>query len=104
MLGVEIHFAESYLWFGAEGIRMLRHIRLKLGIRWRIRRDCVFGQELQLLTKPPPNDGVVAIEAHSDGLADGNLVFHMLIDQPFELGLACRSLPARAKPTAMSST
>ena len=50
-------------------------------------------QELELLAQPPPDDRVVAVEAHAHRLAGGDLLLHVVVDQPLQLGLRGRPLP-----------
>jgi hypothetical protein len=49
--------------------------------------ETVFDHELELLSEPAPNDGVVPIEAHRHRLADRHLFPDVVVDQPFELGV-----------------
>jgi hypothetical protein len=72
---------------------MLVEPGFQLGISGRRGGGLVDEQELELLAQPTLDDDVVAIQAHGQCLARGNLFLHVLVDQALELDVARRSLP-----------
>jgi len=92
-LGAHVDLPEGYLGLGTEGLRVLLQPGRELHFRGRGGRRRVLDQELELLAQAPPDDRVVAVEAHPHRFPGGDLLLDVVVDQPLELGVARGPLP-----------
>ena len=77
---------------------MLVEPTLEVRVRRRGQVAGVLDEELHLLPQPPPDDRVVAVEAHRDGLARRDLLLDVIVDQALQLRPGGRPLPCPREP------
>ena len=73
-------------------------MRLQLRLRRLDRRHGVFRDELELLAKAAPDDGVVLVEAQRAGFAVQDFLAHRVFDQRVEFRRIRRALPNPGEP------
>jgi hypothetical protein len=93
-IGAQVHLTEGHLGFDPDAIGMLVQPGPELRVGGRRLVGAVLDEEFELLAKPAPDDGVVAVQTRRERVARGHLLAHVVVHEALELLTRRRPLPA----------